>query len=62
VGSLGGKGRTVDWEGWGVVCGKSAPSRLQSSPVSVKDKWVGPREQVLNILIACWFYGPSKLM
>jgi hypothetical protein len=23
-------------------------------PVSVKDQWVGPHEQVLNVLIACW--------
>jgi hypothetical protein len=22
--------------------------------VSVKDQWVGPRKQVLNIMIACW--------
>jgi hypothetical protein len=27
-GPLGGKGRTVDWEGRGVVCGKPTPSRL----------------------------------
>jgi hypothetical protein len=25
---LGGKGRTVGWEGRGVVCGKLAPSRM----------------------------------
>jgi hypothetical protein len=28
--------------------------------VSVKDRWVGPREQVLNVPIACQCYGPSK--
>jgi hypothetical protein len=28
--------------------------------VSVKDRSVGPREQVLNVLIAYWCYGPSK--
>jgi hypothetical protein len=28
--------------------------------VSVKDRWVGSHEQVLNILIACWCYEPSK--
>jgi hypothetical protein len=28
--------------------------------MSVKDRWVGPREQVLNIPITCWCYGPSK--
>jgi hypothetical protein len=27
-GALGGKGRTIGWEGWRVVCGKPAPSRL----------------------------------
>jgi hypothetical protein len=25
-----------------------------------KDRWVGPREQVFNLLIACRSYGPSK--
>jgi hypothetical protein len=29
-------------------------------PVSVKDRWVGPREQILNIPITCWWYRPSK--
>jgi hypothetical protein len=28
----------------------------------VKDRWVGLHEQVLNVPIACWCYGPSKLM
>jgi hypothetical protein len=28
--------------------------------VLVKDRWVDPREQVLNVPIACWWYGPSK--
>jgi hypothetical protein len=28
--------------------------------VSVKDRWVGPRGQVLNVLIACQCYGPGK--
>jgi hypothetical protein len=28
--------------------------------VLVKDRWVGPREQVLNILIAYRCYGPGK--
>jgi hypothetical protein len=28
--------------------------------VSVKDRWIGPREQVLNELITCWCYGPNK--
>ncbi len=29
-------------------------------PVSIKDWWVGPREQVLNVPIACWWHVPSK--
>jgi hypothetical protein len=28
--------------------------------VSVKDQWVGPREQVLNVPITCGVYGPIK--
>jgi hypothetical protein len=28
--------------------------------MSVKYQWVGPREQVLNIPIACWCYGAGK--
>jgi hypothetical protein len=28
--------------------------------VSVKDQWIGPREQVLNVLIAYQRYGPGK--
>jgi hypothetical protein len=28
--------------------------------VSIKDRWVGPREQVLNVLIAYRCYGPDK--
>jgi hypothetical protein len=28
--------------------------------VSVRDRWVGPSEQVLNITIACRCYGPGK--
>jgi hypothetical protein len=30
--------------------------------VSVKDRWVGPREQVLNVLIASWYMGPISLV
>jgi hypothetical protein len=43
-----------------VVCKKSAPPRLYPPPVSVKDRWVGPCEQVLNIAITCWRYGSGK--
>jgi hypothetical protein len=28
--------------------------------VLIKDRWVGPREQVLNVSIICQRYGPSK--
>jgi hypothetical protein len=28
--------------------------------MSIKDQWVGPREQVLNIPIACQCYGLGK--
>jgi hypothetical protein len=28
--------------------------------VLVKDQWVGPREQALNVPIACRWYGPGK--
>jgi hypothetical protein len=28
--------------------------------MSMKERWVGPREQVLNVPIACWWYGPSE--
>jgi hypothetical protein len=28
--------------------------------VSIKDRWVGPREQVLNVPIACRCYGSGK--
>jgi hypothetical protein len=43
-----------------VVCGKTAPLRLWPPPVSVKNRWVGPREQVLNVPIACRCYRPGK--
>jgi hypothetical protein len=43
-----------------VVCGKPAPPRLYPPPVSIKNCSVGPREQVLNVPIACRCYGPGK--
>jgi hypothetical protein len=30
--------------------------------VSVKDQWVGPREQVVNVSIACLYMGPVSLV
>jgi hypothetical protein len=57
---LGGKRMTIGWEGRRVWCGKQAPLRLWPPSVSVKNWWVGPREQVLNVPIACQRYGLSK--
>jgi hypothetical protein len=59
-GALRWKGKTAGWESRGVVCEKPAPSRLWPPPVSIKDWWVGPHEQVLNVPIACWWHVPSK--
>jgi hypothetical protein len=56
------KVETVSWEGQGVVCGKLAPRRLKPPPLSVKDRWVDPREQVLNVLIACWYMDLVSLV
>jgi hypothetical protein len=28
--------------------------------MSVKDRWVDLCEQVLNVSVACWWYGPNK--
>jgi hypothetical protein len=60
-------GRTLRWKGEDHRLGRSASSvwkadTFRSLPVSVKDRWVGLHEQVLNVPIACWCYGPSKLM
>jgi hypothetical protein len=54
--AFGWKRETAGWEGRRVVCGKPAPLRLYPPPMSVKEWWVGPREQVLNVPIACWWY------
>jgi hypothetical protein len=48
---------TAGWEGRGVICGKPAPRRLYPLLVSVKDRWVGTREQVLNV--SKWSYDTS---
>jgi hypothetical protein len=53
---------TIGWECQGVVCGKPSPLRLKPPPVLVKDRWVSPREQVLNVLIACWYMSPVSLV
>jgi hypothetical protein len=39
---------------------KAGTSKFVAPPVSVKDRWVEPHEQVLNVPNACWWYGPSK--
>jgi hypothetical protein len=59
VGPLGGKWRlSVRKVG---ECGmESWPFKAIAQPVSIKDRWVGPHEQVLNVPIACWWYVPSK--
>jgi hypothetical protein len=53
---------TVGWEGRRVVCVKSSPSILYPPPVSVKDRCVGPREQVLNVSITCWYMGSVSIV
>jgi hypothetical protein len=52
-----GKGETAGREGQEVVCVKPAPLRLYPSPVSIKDRSVGPHEQVLNVPIACRLFA-----
>jgi hypothetical protein len=41
----------VGWKGRGEWCVKPTPPRWKPSSLSVKDRWVGPRERVLNVLI-----------
>jgi hypothetical protein len=48
-------GKVEEW-----VCGKPAPQRLYPPPVLIKDRSVGPHEQVLNVPIACQWYAPDK--
>jgi hypothetical protein len=49
---LGTSGSVMSWDG---------TSKVVALAVSVKNRWVGSCEQVLNVLIACWWYRPSKL-
>jgi hypothetical protein len=44
----------------GSVIWQASTFKVVALTVSVKDRSVGPREQVLNVPIACWCYGPSK--
>jgi hypothetical protein len=52
-GSLGEKCRTIGWEGQRVVLVSRHLQGCSLSPVLVNDRWVGPREQVLNVSITC---------
>jgi hypothetical protein len=54
------KVKIIGWEGRGVICEKPAPPRLYHPPVSVKNRWIGHREQVLNIPIAYRWYESCK--
>jgi hypothetical protein len=36
---------------------KVGTSKVVALAVSVKDQWVGRREQVLNVLITCWTWA-----
>jgi hypothetical protein len=44
------------------VMGKDDTSKIVALSVLVKDRWVVPLRQVLNILITYWCYESSKLM
>jgi hypothetical protein len=46
----------------GSVMWKADTSKVVPPPVSVKDRWVSPCEQVLNIPITCWYIGPVSLV
>jgi hypothetical protein len=39
---------------------KASTSKAVAPPMLVKDRWIGPREQILNVPIASWWYGPSS--
>jgi hypothetical protein len=39
---------------------KAGTFKAVAPSVSVKDRWVGPIEKVLNVPIACRCYGPGK--
>jgi hypothetical protein len=39
---------------------KAGAFKAVAPPVSVKDRWVGPREQILNVPITCRCYGSGK--
>jgi hypothetical protein len=39
---------------------KAGTSKVVAPPVSIKDRSIDPHEQVLNVPIVYWCYGPSK--
>jgi hypothetical protein len=41
---------------------KGSTSNVVAPTVLVKDRWVGPHKQVLNVPIACWYMGPVSLV
>jgi hypothetical protein len=61
VGPLGGKVEYHQLGKLGSGMWKAGAFMVVAPPVSVKDRWVGPCEQVLNVPIACWWYVPSIL-
>jgi hypothetical protein len=54
--------RTVNWEGRGVWCGKSAPPRLQPPSMAVKDRWVGPASKYSTYWSHASVMGPASLV
>jgi hypothetical protein len=40
-------GKVEEW------CWEAITYKVVALPMSVKDRWVGPRERVLNVLILC---------
>jgi hypothetical protein len=54
MGSLGGSVQPSEGKNGESVVAIPRFSMWYPSPVSVKDRGVGTREQVLNVLIACW--------
>jgi hypothetical protein len=60
-------GRALRWKaedhqlGWlGSGMWKTDTSKVVAPPVLVEDRWIGSREQVLNVLTAYRRYGPDK--
>jgi hypothetical protein len=49
-----GEGETAGWEGQGVDMWHAGTSKLVPPSGSIKDRSVGPHEQVLNVPITSW--------